>query len=245
MKFLKKIATDTEAVQKEHRVVYYNNSNQKICYTEPIKWVNLGLPSGTLWANMNLGAVTEADYGDYYMWGSTTSNTDNRCDWSTHPFNDGTNQFNSTHFNQNKSNWVNEDTNGIITLKPAYDAAYQTTDDGTVHMPTYEQFMELNTNTSKRYIYNYNGTGVSGVRYTSNKEGYQNNSIFIPNSGYRSYETFSDQGKYGYLWCTRLNEEFIHAGQIYYFESMSSPSIKYNFMDTGLAIRPVLTPQTT
>ena len=241
MKFLKKIATDTEAVQKEHRVVYYNNSNQKICYTEPFKWVDLGL--SVKWANMNLGAVTESDYGDYYMWGSTTSNTDNRCDWSTHPFNDGTNQFNSDYFNKNKSNWVNEDTNGIITLKPAYDAAYQTTDDGTVHMPTYEQFIELNTNTTKRYIYNYNGTGVSGVRYTSNKEGYQNNSIFIPNSGYRSYETFSDQGKYGYLWCTRLNEAYIHAGQIYYFESMSSPSMKYRFMDTGLAIRPVLTPQ--
>lgn len=35
-------------------------------------WVDLGLPSGTLWANMNIGANTNYDYGDYFAWGETS-----------------------------------------------------------------------------------------------------------------------------------------------------------------------------
>ena len=31
--------------------------------------VDLGLPSGIKWANMNLGASKESDFGDYYAWG--------------------------------------------------------------------------------------------------------------------------------------------------------------------------------
>jgi len=31
--------------------------------------VDLGLPSGTKWATMNVGASTITDYGNYYLWG--------------------------------------------------------------------------------------------------------------------------------------------------------------------------------
>lgn len=37
------------------------------------KAVDLGLPSGTLWSNMNLGAQKISDYGDYYAWGEVQS----------------------------------------------------------------------------------------------------------------------------------------------------------------------------
>ena len=33
------------------------------------KFVNLGLPSGTLWAETNVGAKSKSDIGDYYAWG--------------------------------------------------------------------------------------------------------------------------------------------------------------------------------
>lgn len=42
-------------------------------------FVDLGLPSGLKWAKCNLGAETETDYGDYYMWGSTEPNTAEEC----------------------------------------------------------------------------------------------------------------------------------------------------------------------
>ena len=39
-------------------------------------WVDLGLPSGLLWAECNLGAAKPEEYGDYYAWGETaTKNT--------------------------------------------------------------------------------------------------------------------------------------------------------------------------
>lgn len=47
-------------------------------------WVDLGLPSGTLWATCNLGADTPEDYGDYFAWGET--NTKDLYDWSTYRY---------------------------------------------------------------------------------------------------------------------------------------------------------------
>ena len=36
------------------------------------EFVDLGLPSGTLWATKNLGASSKTDYGLYFAWGETT-----------------------------------------------------------------------------------------------------------------------------------------------------------------------------
>ena len=35
------------------------------------EYVDLGLPSGTLWAKCNVGAKTGTEYGDYFAWGET------------------------------------------------------------------------------------------------------------------------------------------------------------------------------
>ena len=35
------------------------------------EYVDLGLPSGTLWATCNVGATTPEDLGDYFAWGET------------------------------------------------------------------------------------------------------------------------------------------------------------------------------
>lgn len=36
-------------------------------------WVDLGLPSGTLWATCNVGANTPTEYGSYFAWGEPTT----------------------------------------------------------------------------------------------------------------------------------------------------------------------------
>ena len=49
--------------------VMYNillNGNPQLSSHE---YVDLGLPSGTLWATMNVGANSPEEYGDYYAWG--------------------------------------------------------------------------------------------------------------------------------------------------------------------------------
>ncbi len=44
--------------------------------TNGYEYVDLGLPSGTLWAKKNVGATSIADYGNYYAWGETETKSD-------------------------------------------------------------------------------------------------------------------------------------------------------------------------
>ena len=46
------------------------------------EYVDLGLPSGTLWATCNVGAESPEEYGDYFAWGETESKT--TYNWSTY-----------------------------------------------------------------------------------------------------------------------------------------------------------------
>ncbi len=45
---------------------------------ESDEWVDLGLPSGTLWARKNVGAEKETDYGNYHSWGDSKIITSNK-----------------------------------------------------------------------------------------------------------------------------------------------------------------------
>lgn len=45
------------------------------------QFIDLGLPSGTLWADRNIGADAPEDYGDYFRWGETTPFTENSDDY--------------------------------------------------------------------------------------------------------------------------------------------------------------------
>ena len=58
---------------------------------EPIvenhEWVDLGLPSGTLWATCNVGADNPEEYGDYFAWGETDPKAS--YDMSNYKFNKG------------------------------------------------------------------------------------------------------------------------------------------------------------
>ena len=51
------------------------------------EWVDLGLPSGTLWATCNIGANAPEEYGDYFAWGETEPKD---CyNWSTYKWCNG------------------------------------------------------------------------------------------------------------------------------------------------------------
>ena len=62
---------ETNNKYENGEVIHDNNIDDKPIHNKikQIEYVDLGLPSGTLWANMNLGATSETDYGDFYMWG--------------------------------------------------------------------------------------------------------------------------------------------------------------------------------
>lgn len=132
------------------------------------EYVDLGLPSGTLWATMNLDATNVYDIGLYYRWGEvigfTTGNT------SKYKWNDGYN--NPTKYN---------DTDGLTELELEDDAVHVNWGGGWV-MPTRAQLYELvnTSNTTRSRIKNYLGSGVDGYIYKSKTN---NEEIFFPDSG--------------------------------------------------------------
>ena len=49
----------------------YGNDNDEPVTREEHEYVDLGLPSGTLWATCNVGANRPEDYGGHFAWGET------------------------------------------------------------------------------------------------------------------------------------------------------------------------------
>ena len=134
------------------------------------EYVDLGLPSGLKWAKCNIGAETETDYGDYFMWGSTTPNTADECTWEHTPFNDGNSYYNADAFKLMKNTVC---PNGILAKE--YDAATQIMGGGW-RMPTKDELKELLDNTIKEWA---QVNGVNGYKFI----GSNGNSIFIPAAG--------------------------------------------------------------
>ncbi|MBR1933009.1 MAG: hypothetical protein IJ841_04910 [Prevotella sp.] len=140
--------------------------------------VDLGLPSGTKWANMNIGATKPEEYGDYFRWGETT------------PFKEG-DTYKSYSY---KSTDLGESIAGT-----QYDAA--TMNWGTSwKMPTLEQIQELTDNCTYTLM---TLDGVDGAIFI----GPNGASIFFPTAGYRHYDdgTLGSVGGYGGCWSATPN----------------------------------------
>lgn len=144
------------------------------------EFVDLGLPSGTLWMKCNIGAEKETDYGLYFQWGDTVGYDESTAaahsSWSTCPLNAGFTQENDDAV----AAWVSTNvTDGI--LNTSVDAAYVHTN-GKAKMPTRFQQQELIDNTVQVEI---TINGITGVKYINKTD--SSKYIFIPKAG-----TFED-----------------------------------------------------
>lgn len=152
--------------------------------------IDLGLPSGTKWANINVGAESPEGYGDYYAWGEIVPNKASAYTPQNYRFYPGNDDDEYSKYNS---------TDNKMTLELADDAA-NVVMGGDWHMPTSAQCAELLDNTTTSWTTDYNGTGVAGMIFTSNN----GNSIFFPAAGDVWDEGAENQGKWFYIWsCTR------------------------------------------
>ena len=138
--------------------------------TDKVEYVDLGLPSGNLWAKCNLGASAPEAYGDYYAWGETKPKqeyTQLNHKW----YKEGAPSLGYTKYN-------NED--GKMTLEDEDDAVIQNLGNGW-RTPTLADFREL-TNQKLTTIKKTKLNGVAGYQITSKKNG---KSIFIPFAGFK------------------------------------------------------------
>ena len=141
--------------------------------TDKVEYVDLGLPSGNLWAKCNLGASSPEAYGDYYAWGEVEPKQE-----YTYPnhkwYKEGAPSLGFTKYN-------NED--GKLTLEDEDDAVIQKLGNGW-RTPTLADFREL-TNQKYTTIKKTTLNGVAGHQITSKKNG---KSVFIPCAGFKNSE---------------------------------------------------------
>ena len=76
------IATIVALVLASSIIISFIYSSVNIRNNPPIliSPVDLGLPSGTLWGDRNVGAMKESDFGDLFSWGETVTKTDYTTD---------------------------------------------------------------------------------------------------------------------------------------------------------------------
>ena len=165
------------------------------------EYVDLGLPSGTLWATMNVGASKASDAGLYFQWGDTVGYTADQVGTG-----DGKKAFASDESDYKFGvypNYTKYTTTGA-TLDLEDDAANANMG-GNWHMPTPTQIQEL-LNTD--YATNEWTTqdGVNGRLFTSRSD--PSKSIFIPAAGY-AYDGLVRKSTFGgYVWSSMLNTDF-------------------------------------
>ena len=163
--------------------------------TKQYEYVDLGLPSGLKWAKCNIGAETETDYGDYFMWGSTTPNTDEEYSWASYKYCNGS--YDTLTKYCRKKNYGAVDNK--LALEAKDDAATQFMGDGW-RMPTMDEIYEMSVNTDSKWVTNYNGSGVNGYQFTASN----GNSIFIPAAGTCRDGSVYHVGNYGNVWSSSL-----------------------------------------
>ena len=160
-----------------------------------IEYVDLGLPSGTLWANMNVGATQESDSGFYYQWGDTVTRKAD-FSWKNYKWCNGTQQHMTKYCTD--STFGKKD--GKVKLEPDDDAAssYAQTHkvpfwDAKWHIPTADEFAEL----------------IEKCKWTWTSGGYQvtgpnGKSIFLPAAGMEGRPLLGT----GNYWTSTLCDDF-------------------------------------
>ncbi len=176
---------------------YTLTEDEKIGTSIPEYAVDLGLPSGTLWADRNVGATTPESYGDYFAWGETEPKPKGykgTYDWSTYKWCKG-DMFSMTKY-CTKSLYGTVD--GKTTLELEDDAAYINMGDKW-RMPTLIEIEELlNYCTCIWTTLN----SVNGLMVT----GPNGNSIFFPASGVYNYSNLNNTNSLGCYWSSTLYE---------------------------------------
>ena len=206
----------------------------EIFIVDPSSYVDLGLPSGTLWATCNVGASNPEEYGDYFAWGETTGYFDekNYFDWSTYKWCKGSettitkyctlSNYGYEGFTDNKTELDLEDDAAYVNCGPAW------------CMPSKEQFDEL-INSSNTTIEWINQNGVNGRKITSKKNG---KSIFLPAAGDYYYSSIIEVASNGYYWSRTLTGSRHDYAMYLIFGSSNCYTVGSN-RASGRSVRPV------
>ena len=173
--------------------------------------VDLGLPSGTLWATCNVGAELPEDYGDYFAWGETQPK--DVYSLETYQYANGTSWEDPqlTKYCNSASYGYNGFTDNLTILQAGDDAVTANWGSGWC-TPTREQWAELWANTTNQWT---KRNGVHGKLFTAPN----GNSLFLPAAGYRYDGSLDYVGINGYYWSSTLDTGDPNRAWHFYFDS--------------------------
>lgn len=179
-----------------------------------IQFVDLGLPSGILWADRNLGASSPEDFGDGYAWGEVQTKT--TFTWDNYKYG-----------KENELTKYCEDfekgtIDNLTELEQSDDAIYVNCGGG--YMPTLNQVWELIDNTTQEWT---TLNGVQGMRFT----GQNGNSIFIP----------ANNGDFGIIWASTLNSNNNFGDALKIDENEASGYVEERYNGQSVRARGVIT----
>lgn len=210
-----------------------------------IELVDLGLPSGILWAKTNVGGESETDYGQYFQWASTTPLNVNintgvvnpAADWNLCPYT--TDGVTFTKYNETDKLTVLQASDDIATI--TYGPGYR--------MPTQVDAQELLDYTDRYWVLI---NGVYGCKFVNRTD--STKYIFMPIVG-RCYESSwynrfdGNDGLVGDYWTSSIYDEywnnFKYAFRIRVEEYDDNDSVQVDgeFRHYGCAIRPIYVSQ--
>ena len=222
-------------------------------------YVDLCLPSGTLWATYNVGASRPSDYGLYFQWGDIKGYTKEQIgiekdqkvfSWIDykHSIIDARDQI-GIEKKQNAFSWTDfkYSIDNCDSSFSKYNKEGETLDleddsvhvnmGGNWHMPTPEQIQELIDNTTSEWMEN---DGVKGRLFISKKNA--SNSIFIPASGLAADGYVYSDKNAGCIWSSTLNNNITSgkcSGKTLYFRR-TEPLQDKCFRYYGLPVRGVI-----
>ena len=199
--------------------------------TEEHEWVDLGLPSGTLWATCNVGANSPEEYGDYFAWGETE--TKGSYEWSNYKYCNGSSNTMTKYCTISSYGSVDNKTE----LEAEDDAATVNLGDGW-QMPSNAQIIELydSNNTTTSWT---TQNGVNGRLITSLKNG---KTLFLPAAGNWDDTGLVNVGSNGDYLSRSLSTRYSKSA---YSLTFDSNGIEWNYRSDryiGRVVRPVRVP---
>ena len=207
-----------------------NDNNQEIQLSND-EYVDLGLPSGTLWYNKNLGANSLTARGYYFSWGNkegyVASYTEGEYEGTIVGYSFIQDNYELTQGYQ-LSGYIPEEN----------DAAADILGEGWV-IPTETQFQELLDNCTITWE---TIDGVPGKLFTSNING---NVIFLPNTGCGNGEVLSSPGFEAGYWTSTEDENDTDKAYAFAISTSILPNLTPIHPEEkrfGYGIRPVKVP---
>ena len=193
----------------------------------PEGFVDLGLPSGTLWAKGNIvknGSTyaigEETDYGCYFSWG----NIDGHNEGEGYNFNSNT--YWSTAGGSLEENIASDDAD--------HDAALACLG-SPWHLPTKENFKELYDNTKREWTTINDVRGWKFMKKTDNSV-----YIFFPAAGVYIGTNVSSLNSHSYYWSSSIYDDDTYYVYIMYCDSSYVDYMVEEYRYNGISVRAVM-----